>query len=512
MNISYQKIQLNNFIKNMFAVLFKNRHELKIFITIYILGLLFISPQPQSMALNMLDLTTSIIDRGDVCLDEHHAMDVSFYDSRYVSGNPPGASFLAIPVYLLFHGLINLAENPLYGLNVLCILLITLPLTATLGILLFRFYLKIGTSVSWAAFLSMAYTGTTMWMSYGTSFFKRSVAGFILIYCFSELVFKTRNGEKSLFKWIWLGFVLGFTISVDYAAAPLVAIISIISFLHHRNLNPLKMVPGFVLSLALLFRYHTAAYGSPLATSYTYRVAEEAVLSASIQTFSPLQVLSDLFSLRGSLLTYYPIMILGLIGAYFGFRRKDDHFWAWICILACFLTTALLWGMWAHAYLCERGVAQRIYLLIIPLCGVGLPYAFKNQFLKKFCWLFIVPGLIINYLTMQTGLMPSNTVQIVFAIKVFITSLGVPSWLSEELVRALGIQTIHTHVARPDVSFGSMLSMPSNEIMPLLGNSLITFGVWIVLLVVFFIMIKRLWHINLNRLVDFTKSDVFTKN
>src|SRR5436309_11422131 len=76
-----------------------------------VVALLFLDPVPQSMALNILDLATSLVDHGSIDLDEYHGIDVAIRNGRILSGMPPGAAVIAALVYASFHPLFHLVPD-----------------------------------------------------------------------------------------------------------------------------------------------------------------------------------------------------------------------------------------------------------------------------------------------------------------------------------------------------------------------------------------------------------------
>ncbi|MFA5028230.1 MAG: hypothetical protein WC713_10160, partial [Candidatus Methylomirabilota bacterium] len=66
------------------------------------MAVLFLAPTPQSMARSILGLTVSLVERGSVVLDIPRGMDVAERDGKILSGMPPGASILAVPIYVVF--------------------------------------------------------------------------------------------------------------------------------------------------------------------------------------------------------------------------------------------------------------------------------------------------------------------------------------------------------------------------------------------------------------------------
>jgi len=150
-------------------------------ITFAAVAVLFLAPTPQSMARSILGLTVSLVERGSVVLEIPRGMDVAERDGKVLSGMPPGASALAIPLYSLFRPwLAHLPmERKLAWLYTLSTVLLGIPAAAGTVYLTCRLLQNWGATAQTAALTASLLAFGTMHFGYATGYYKKGIVLFL---------------------------------------------------------------------------------------------------------------------------------------------------------------------------------------------------------------------------------------------------------------------------------------------------------------------------------------------
>src|SRR3989344_7398251 len=90
---------------------FLKRTEVKLFLTVFIVYLFFLSDYGGNwMADSIIDSAMAFVDTGEFIVDSYikGPQDNAFFKEHYYSGFAPGASFLVMPLYLIFKPFMDL--------------------------------------------------------------------------------------------------------------------------------------------------------------------------------------------------------------------------------------------------------------------------------------------------------------------------------------------------------------------------------------------------------------------
>ena len=81
-----------------------DRRQWILFVIFWVIYLFHVGPIPGVNENRYIDLTMSIVDHGQLNIDQYHynTVDKAYYNGHYYSGAAPGPSILAIPLYLVF--------------------------------------------------------------------------------------------------------------------------------------------------------------------------------------------------------------------------------------------------------------------------------------------------------------------------------------------------------------------------------------------------------------------------
>ncbi|MFQ5952355.1 MAG: hypothetical protein ACE5JK_03015 [Candidatus Omnitrophota bacterium] len=197
-----------------------------------------------------------------------------------------------------------------------------------------------------------------------------------------------------------------------------------------------------------------------------------------------------------------PIMILSLWGAWEAFRRKQYKVEVTVILSITILTGvavssffskySYIKDLWPH----EAHIAIR-YML--PLCPfLMLPISFiVNKVRKGILYCLGGVSIFFSYLGAQAGLLPSFSGgwQTVYAIKVFVSSFGMPTLFSQVLPDIMGIDIFHTYVSRPDIKLGYLLAPQNRDLLLLLiRNQLFFFALFLMAVVLIMLIVWKIWQ------------------
>jgi hypothetical protein len=426
-------------------------------VTFSVVALLYFDPVPNGNALNILDLATSMVDHGNVELDEHEGGDRAMRDGQILSGVPPGASFVAALVYLITRPLFYMIPSgvTLPALNALCVVFVNIPAAAFTVYLVYRIALSWCASIRNAVITAGLFAFGTMHFGYATGFWKNTVAVALLVGAFWLLI--CENGAKSnSIKACLAGFLCGFAIGVDYPAALIVAGFCCL-FLYRRPGFGVAMafIVGVGVGLLPMFIYHQVAFGSPFANAYQYRISLTHRVGFEFGTLGMPQP-RPFIALLAKLLVASPFLVWSVIGMRRAIKVREIRP-VMLAIAGMFLgSTLFISGFFGYVYH-EASFASRHLLLVLPFAvlptAFGLPDNLKGWSLFLIGW-----SVGATFLAAQAVMIPWDTAASLYAFKVLFTSWGTGPLFSDALPSWLGIQTLHHAVMHNGVTINSLLS------------------------------------------------------
>lgn len=235
--------------------------------------------------ISRLAWVVTFVERGHVDIDYFAAatVDKSKYDGHYFSDKAPGLGFLALPIAYVFTRFAPImvpdgqwtehdeVSNRFKTLAYACALFTSSLFTAVAALAMFRLVLRRTGESGAAVFTTLCYAlGTPTW-GWATSFFGHSTAGAALFLGFAVL-----DREPSRWRTVWGGVLLGMAISVEFTAAPAVALIALhrlVIWWREFGARPAVAWAGLVsvaivLSEVPLLIYNDAAFASPFRLGY----------------------------------------------------------------------------------------------------------------------------------------------------------------------------------------------------------------------------------------------------
>jgi hypothetical protein len=443
-------------------------------ITFGVIALLYFDPVPNGNALNILDLSTSLIDHGSVELDEHQGGDRAVRDGRMLSGVPPGASFIAALVYLitrpLFHMIPTDATLPV--LNALCVVLINIPSAMLTVYLVYRIALRWGASVRNAMLTAGLLAFGTMYFGYATGFWKNTVA----VACLAGALWFLTCAQETKSRCAgagWAGLLCGIAVTVDYPSAVItVGLAGYLLFLRPGAGVAVVFLAGLGAGLLPLFIYHQIAFGSPFSNAYQYRLQLNSRVGFEYGTLG-MPRLRPFLSLLVKLFIASPCLVWSVAGVYRAFRIRERRI-SMLMIVGMFLAMLLfLSGYFGFMYH-EASFASRHLLIILPF--VVLPMAFGLPADLK-GWPLVVIGWSVGatFLAAQAVMIPWDTSAFLYTLKVLGTSWGTGPLFSDTLASWAGVETLHRVVIQGGMAIRFLLESDNRDlfISLLLGQGLI---------------------------------------
>lgn len=223
------------------------------------------------------DLTRAIVEQGTACIDayESNTGDKARVKGRYYCDKAPGVSFLAVPVYALFHPFAE-GQRPKARLVTRAAYLATLLVVSLPSALAAVLLSTLGSSFGWsrrgATALALAWALGTMAFPYSTLFYSHQLAAALLLVAFALLI-RLRQAtppSPSSSRWLALvGLLLGATVAIEYPPALAVAVLLGYAALTVRPWPRLLwLLAGMVPPVVALAAYHWTVFGGPFTLPY----------------------------------------------------------------------------------------------------------------------------------------------------------------------------------------------------------------------------------------------------
>lgn len=421
-----------------------NKIEKKLFLTIFIILLIYLDPAGGVNSYRYLDLMHSIVNEGTIKIDTFHynTIDKAYYNDHYYAGAAPGPAFIGLMFYIPFNILyrtlspysteftskindyvIKLYESknqPLhkdYIQNVdlaeffLSSFFVTIMMVffgALLSILVYR-TLKLYNINSYTSSLIGAglILGTPIF-KYSTMFYSHVLATFFIFLSFYLILYavKVKIDRKLI---LVSGFSAGTAVLVDYPLIPISLLLSIFFIYEFRNKTKIVMtwVISFIVPLLILSIYHFLAFGNPFLTPYHFPTGPDSfgvhieqntrLLGIGMPSLESLYGLT--FSTFRGIFIFSPILLLSLYGIFILF--KNSNYKKEICIISLIFVIFLIFNasmdrFW-HAGL---SFGPRYLIPIIPFMAIPLAFA-VNYINKIVLYSFLGISFIINWIGVQ---------------------------------------------------------------------------------------------------------------
>ena len=335
--------------------------------------------QNQTFALEEFD---DFAEGNDIAVNE---------DGRLFSDRPPGTALLGTLFYRVAAWLPEppapLPSRHDFGNSHLFFVML-MPVWAGAGtvVLIYAFMRELALSRAAALTASLMFALGTVHWKYSSVLFSHALASFLIILA---LFLTTRIAHQTKVHWgtaLFLGFVLGYSVLVEYSNALLVVIVGLTLLWHQHPFTLRKFlavfgpfVAGGLFSAIFLAFYNAANFGNPVRLSYAYAV-NYPWANSFLTTFNyPLAAGLRALLLWGSgdgwcngtcynqgLLLLSPMLILVIPGWFLYWRKARE---------ACVLTTAVF----------------LVYLLLFSLHRTSHGFTADGRYLVPFLGLLAIP-------------------------------------------------------------------------------------------------------------------------
>jgi hypothetical protein len=355
-----------------------------------------------------LAMTRAVVERGTFQIDAYHnkrgweTKDEAFYNGHTYTDKAIGSSLLAVPPYFLLIRLttaLGILPDSAFVKHFLTTLVMGSGLVI-LGLILYWSAEAISRNV-WKSFIValVLSLGTMLW-PFSIVYFGHVVAAMFLSAAFL-LMFRSRSAPGPARGWLMFlpGLMLGAAFITDYTSALIIVGLMAYGLYILRGLEWRIVVRagfagalGALLPLSLMFAYNLVVYGSILAFGYSHETEPRFQLGHTTGFFgiSPPDA-GALYHLtidpKFGLFWQSPVLVLGLVGAAWAFRRKLfrlEVLLALFAIISILLMNAGYYTWWGGSTFGPRFLIVALPFFVIPLALVP----------DRLLWLMVSLGIV----------------------------------------------------------------------------------------------------------------------
>jgi len=428
----------------------------RLFLTALLIYGLFVNPVlTNPMTWSALDAAGALVETGRWQVrhsDLYADMDVALSGSRKVAGPPPGLAALLVPVYAAWRtvaGPVDTAERYVV-FHVFATLVIAAVASAVATGEVAALAGWLGASRSGRLWAALLFAFGTPAFLFATRLFKENVAALVVIAAFRLTVTAERPIGRAA-----AGLLAGFAAVMAYPTGLIGLGLMAITYVRGGRRSLAAFGLGWLPPLAALALYNTWLFGRPWHFAYsTYINMPEVVAHVEFRWPDASVLLNTLVHQREGLLLYSPFLVLGVIGLGLAWRQGRRLPAAVVAVFGL-----VLWGLTA-AWLAQfpRAFTGARYLF----AAVPLLAAFAGPVLERVGprvrWTLAIASVALTYLAVQAGHI-ADQAPLVYAVKTFVSGSGLPVLFKETLPAALGLETLHTTLGRPEVTGRDLLAM-----------------------------------------------------
>jgi hypothetical protein len=407
------------------------------------------------MTWSALDAAVALVETGRwqvLHADLYGDMDIALSGSRKVAGPPPGLAVLLVPVSVVWRAAGGTVDTPerFAAFHVL----------ATLAIGAVASGLAAGEVAALAGWLGAARTGrlwAALLFAFGTPaflfavrLFKENVAALAVIVAFRLAMTGASPSRRVL-----AGLLAGLAALVVYPAGliglGLAAVVAADG--GRRSLGAFLL--GWLPPLSALGLYNAWLFGRPWRFAYaSYINLPEAAPTVGFTVPDAGVLLNSLVHQREGLLLYSPFLLLGVVGL--GVAWRAGHRLPVAVVAGFALSLWALSAAWLARFPSSFTGARYLFPVVPLLAAFAAPVLERTG--TRLRWTLALVSVGLTYLTVQAGHI-SDPAPLVYAGKTFVSGGGLPVLIKETLPVALGIDTLHTTLARADVTAHDLLAM-----------------------------------------------------
>jgi hypothetical protein len=428
----------------------------RLFLTALLVYALCVNPVlVNPMTWSALDAAASLVETGRwqvAHADLYADMDVALSGSRKVPGPPPGLAFLLVPVYVVWRavaGTVDTRES-FVAFHLFATLAVAATISAVTAGEVSALAGWLGASRRGRLWAALLFAFGTPAFLFATRLFKENLAGLVVILAFRLAVTAPDGARRAL-----AGALAGAAGLVAYPAGLIGLGLAAVIGVRDGGRTLAAFALGALPPLAALAAYNTWLFGRPWRFAYaTYLHMPEVVPTVGFRAPDVSVLVNSLVHQREGLLLYSPFLLLGIVGLVLAWRSGRRLPAAVVAVFAL-----ALWGLSA-AWLAQFPSAFTGARYLFP--AVPLLAAFAGPVLEgvgpRARWTLATASIGLTYLVVQAGHI-ADPAPLVYAVKTFASGTGLPVLVKETLPAWIGIDTLHTMLARDEVSGRDLLGM-----------------------------------------------------
>ncbi len=323
--------------------------EIKLFLTIWLVYAVYVTPAGGVTPNRYVDLVHSIVNERRFAIDtyQENTIDKAYYDGHYYAGALPGPAFLAIPAYVLFKGIYVLIPQPVkeiaggvesyqkqkqqssgfYGRvdnvefffsQAFMVIFVVALLSALTSVLFFKILKRMHAEDRIAYLLTFAYAFGTIVFWNSTTYFEQVFTIFFVVSAFYVLL-RIQHTHARAVELFLAGFLAGSALLVEFSGGLAIVVLFAYALLKTKKEAIIFMGVGAVLPILVLGLYDYYLFGSPFSTPYQHLVMAgfQGVMGEGFGgvTYPHLdRFVGLLLSPERGILVFAPVVVLGLFG------------------------------------------------------------------------------------------------------------------------------------------------------------------------------------------------------
>ena len=466
----------------------------RIFVTALLVYVAFWNPWLQfSNTDNFVDGAVSLVDTGRWELVHWRLYEgkdnATARDGRVVPGVPFGMSLVIAPAYAAWRlagGARVEGWTGLETVNAVVILLLCAPAMALTAVQVAWLAGWLGASRRGRVLAALLFALGTQAFQFGTMLTKESLTALAI-----TTAARLALGGAGARRRAMAGTVAAAAVLLTHSVAPLPLLLGLIVLVRGGAREAATFALGGAPLALVLGTYDTWLFGAPWHTSYSAITG----LDTRFVMPKPAIVADLVVGPRGGLFLYAPFLLAALpalVAAARGARRAEA------ALTATFLVALVVIGASWQSQFAERaswshGLGARYLFPALPLLA-AFTGAVLEQLGRRALLALVVPSLVCGYLGAQAGFAPVPNA-LPYALKTFVSGTGMGVLFKEALPAWTGLETLHTVVARPEVSARDLLArLPTPEGLTLTLHQVLFFLLNALTLLGVSRLIARVWR------------------
>lgn len=218
------------------AVPWRERADVRVFLTVWLVYALYSSPAANSMAEQYLGVARGLIERGSVEM-QPSVLDISQVAGRHVPGLPPGTGILCLPAVALAELFVRAGLSPdspivpkVFALA--CVWFAIAPLAALVAAAQFRLIRRLEVPEGPAIAAALVCAFGSLWFWYATRLIG-TIAGSCACFLAFALLAEPARRKTGTRSALAAGFLLGAAITMDYGVTPVALGVALYALFWH---------------------------------------------------------------------------------------------------------------------------------------------------------------------------------------------------------------------------------------------------------------------------------------